>query len=527
MINSGYFDRSSRMLPIETRLIRLAKSGDVNAFVELCVPCIEWVYRYIYFLVPNNRGAEGLTIQVFFKAWEQIDRLPKFGAPFLIWLYSIAHIQLTEYQRTHKTSPAADNAVTLAARGDEFKEEFQNIRDGLRVLTADRKNILVLKYIVGIPEKEIARLLNIHTAEVFTLQSNALCALASHLNNSSTVTITKEFRHALDSCLERLLTGGGSLRECMIRHPKFSSQLEPVLETALLLDLGHDVTPLPAFINYTQDVLTQSLRFRPHRSQVISAPAVRRLAMAFAMLVAAFLATGTAYAQSALPGETMYGWKRASEQVWQTLAPHSVSLDLLLAERRLDEWIAVEDDPTLSATAMNGYQEALSKLETNGDEEQLALVSSALEAQQETLEEAGLTSPELDEYLKEVSVLLPENANPQSPVVIFTTPTVNAISPAAISTDEVTDICPPKCGNQNGDNSSNGTNNNGIGSGGNAGGTGGGGSSNSNAGGNGGGAGSSAGGTGGGGADSNAGGNDDPPGKDDDGGSNPGKGNNK
>ena len=74
MLSSGYLDRSSGMLSIETRLLRQAKAGDINAFVELCMPCVEWVYRYIHFLVPNNRVAEGLTIQVFFKAWEQLDR---------------------------------------------------------------------------------------------------------------------------------------------------------------------------------------------------------------------------------------------------------------------------------------------------------------------------------------------------------------------------------------------------------------------------------------------------------------------
>lgn len=460
------------MLPVEVRLLRQARSGDVNAFVELCIPAAEWVYRYIHFLVPNNRVAEGLTVQVFFKAWEQIDHYHLYGSPFVIWLYSIARVQVVEHHRTHKHSPAPDNAIILAARGDEFREEFQIIRDGLRVLPEDMKNTLTLKYIVGIPEKHIARLLNINTGEAAILQVNALCALSDHLNNSPSKTITKDFRHVLENCLGRLLSGASSLKECLLRYPQHSSQLEPVLQTALLLDLGHEVRPVPAFINYTQEVLAQSLRFRPRRSQItVSAPMVRRLAISFAMLTAAFLATGTAYAQSAMPGETMYGWKRASEQVWQTLAPHSIEVDVALAERRLDEWIVVENDPKLSADAGEEYQKALQHLGSNGNAENPAVIA-VLQSQQEELANAGLSSPELNEYLNTVNVQLPEEAKPQNvPAVVLATPTVISASPEPAATEEVTNSCPPKCGNQNGNNSNNsnaGNNNAGGNAGGNS-----------------------------------------------------------
>ena len=454
MISPGYFDRSAEMLPVEMRLLRQAKAGDVNAFVELCIPCVEWVYRFIYFLVPNNRVAEGLTIQVFFKAWEQLDRFHR--SSFLVWLYSIARVQVLEHHRTHKNNPAPDTMVALAARGDEFREEFQVIRNGLRVMTTDRKNILVLRYIVGMPENDIARSMDVHAGEIFDQQIQALCELADHLNKSDATTITKDFRNILENCLIRLLSGAASLKECLIRYPQYSSQLEPILETALLLDFGRDVRPVPAFINYTQEVLAQSLHSRPRRSQVIiSASAVRRVALSFAMLTAAFLATGTAYAQSAMPGESMYGWKRASEQVWQALAPHSTTVDIMLAERRLNEWIAVENNPMLSGIARDEYQQALSHLGSNDSEENLALIASALQSQQRELTDAGLSSPELDEYLVEVAAGLPEN----EPMQFTVTATPTVVAPAAASTEKVTDDCPPKCGNQNGNNSNNGNNN--------------------------------------------------------------------
>ena len=67
MVSASYINRLMEMFPEEFRLIHQAKSGDANAFVELYDAYVERVYRYIYFLAPNNGVAEGLTFQVFLK----------------------------------------------------------------------------------------------------------------------------------------------------------------------------------------------------------------------------------------------------------------------------------------------------------------------------------------------------------------------------------------------------------------------------------------------------------------------------
>ena len=87
-----------------------------------------------------------------------------------------------------------------------------------------------------------------------------------------------------------------------------------------------------------------------------------RTAMVSLVLAFAFLVTSTVHAQSAMPGDAYYEWKRTSELAWRALAPDSVAIDIILTKRRLDEWIAVSNDPVLSVSAMNDYQEALSRL---------------------------------------------------------------------------------------------------------------------------------------------------------------------
>lgn len=137
MMNSSYNNRLMEMFPEEFRLIHEAKSGDANAFVELYDVCVERVYRYIHFLVPTNGIAEGLTFQVFLKAWEHLGRYQIFGSSFVAWLYSVARDQVAAYYRTHKKTVAPDDDFTLAVRGDKFKQEFHVIRDGLRFLTGN------------------------------------------------------------------------------------------------------------------------------------------------------------------------------------------------------------------------------------------------------------------------------------------------------------------------------------------------------------------------------------------------------
>ena len=153
MMNSSYVNRLMEMFPEEFRLIHEAKSGDVNAFVELYDVYVERVYRYIHFLVPNNGVAEGLTFQVFLKAWEQLGRYQIFGSSFIVWLYSVAQNQVIAYYRTHKKTVAPDNDFTLAVRGGKFRQEFQVIRDGLRFLTGEQQQVLILKFIVGMSNK--------------------------------------------------------------------------------------------------------------------------------------------------------------------------------------------------------------------------------------------------------------------------------------------------------------------------------------------------------------------------------------
>ncbi len=439
MLNSNYTNRLVELFPEENRLVRQARSGSFSAFAELYETYVERIHAYLYLLVPNDKTAEGLTFQVFFKAWEQFDQYRAFDLSFSGWLYSIAQDQVAYYHHTHKNTIIEHGYGTLAL-GTELDEKFQAIRDGLRFLPLEKQQALILKFIAGMSVEKIARIMRRDKNDVRDMQKHALQMLTGYLGDGKLTLRRSDW--ILEDCLVRLANGSSTVEDCLVRHIEHAVHLKPYLQTASLLYLGRTVKPSSTFIAYTRDALFQYMGTNPRQPRmIVSMPMIRRAALTFVVLVAALLVTGTASAQSALPGQPLYNWKRTSEQIWRVLSPNTVATDIALANRRLNEWIAVANDPSLNVSAQNNYQAALSRLGFVDDEESLPLIEFTLQEQQELLADADLSSPELDELLDDVSNTLHGNEPPPTvPVEVLPTATVAPPTPAI-----PTDRCIPNC----------------------------------------------------------------------------------
>jgi RNA polymerase sigma-70 factor (ECF subfamily) len=179
--------RSAPPLPEEGRLVRQAKSGDSDAFAQLYDAYVERVYRYVYFRVTDDMTAEDLTSQVFLKAWEHLDRYQQGGSPFLAWLYTIARNQVIDHYRTHKESVPLEDAVHIAAETRTLDDEIQDafnvdaMRDALQFLTEEQQQVLILKFIAGLPTKSIAKMMDLSEGAVRAVQMRALQTMTKHL----------------------------------------------------------------------------------------------------------------------------------------------------------------------------------------------------------------------------------------------------------------------------------------------------------------------------------------------------------
>ncbi len=417
----------------EKRLLSQARSGDTQAFMQLYDAHIDHVYRYIYFLASDDMAAEVITSRVFIRAWENLKRTLIFPATFITTLYKIAKSQVHEYYRSHARTIVPDDGFALVARRSAWDKEFQGIfdpqavRDTLQLLSEDQRQVLILKFTADMPVERIARLLAKREGRIRDLELNSFQTLGE-IHARKEVDMT-EFQQILEDCLPKLLNGTTTVEECLARYPEHARELRPLLRTVYSLNLAGALKPTPVMKARTHENVLQYLRF--HRRQPLQrTPLLLRVSFAVAMLMIAFVITGTARAQSALPGQPLYGWKRASEQVWRAVSIDPVGTDIAIANRRLNEWIATSDDPELSGSAMAGYLETMQRLQATHNVATLSRMVPVIRAHRERLDNAGFANSDLGTYVTSELQTIPVIVATQvAPTAIPPTLTAIAIEP--------------------------------------------------------------------------------------------------
>jgi RNA polymerase sigma-70 factor (ECF subfamily) len=163
---------------------RVVVSRDPNAFGELYDRFVERVYRYLYFRAGSHPEAEDLTEQVFLKAWEAIGRYRWQGRPFLAWLYRLAHNTHIDHVRTQKPTLSLNNdehpvELASAAAAVELGRTLDAdlLARALAQLTLDQQQVIVMKFIEGLDNEQIAQALNKREGAIRALQMRALMSL--------------------------------------------------------------------------------------------------------------------------------------------------------------------------------------------------------------------------------------------------------------------------------------------------------------------------------------------------------------
>lgn len=125
-----------------------------------------------------------------------------------------------------------------------------------------------------------------------------------------------------------------------------------------------------------------------------------RMGLNVAILVFALIMTNTVFAQGALPGESLYNWKLASERIWRVVSIDPLGTDLELSNRRITEYVAVshDNDETRRARIRTDYNALLVRFQAEDDEVNRARINQVLKTQQDSLHDEGLSLPELDSY---------------------------------------------------------------------------------------------------------------------------------
>ena len=145
-----------------------AKADLDKAFERLYRDHLRDVYSYSYYRVGNHHDAEDLTEQAFLQAYRHFERARREsdGRPLRPWLIRIAHNLASNYHRDRARRPQSvlDDSGPIAAphgteRIVEGREELKQVIDGVQQLPDDRREALIMRFALGMDNREIARAL--------------------------------------------------------------------------------------------------------------------------------------------------------------------------------------------------------------------------------------------------------------------------------------------------------------------------------------------------------------------------------
>jgi len=174
--------------PVENVLAK-AIEGDLEAFSVLYKENVQRIYTYIYYRTGNKHDAEDLTARVFQRALGHIRKYEDKGIPFSAWLYRIAHNLVANWHRDHSRKkeisidetpmelPSAEMPESSMIKNQEVGELLTNVRR----LPADRQMLLILKFVDGLTNMEIAAIMGKSEGAIKSLYHRTLLQLRSRI----------------------------------------------------------------------------------------------------------------------------------------------------------------------------------------------------------------------------------------------------------------------------------------------------------------------------------------------------------
>jgi RNA polymerase sigma-70 factor, ECF subfamily len=177
-------------------LMAKAKEGDHQAFTILYEMYFTPIYKYIYVRVSDKLEAEDLAQEVFLKVFKTVGRFNVTGSSPLSFFYTVARNTIIDAWRKKRDVVIRDEEhrdemfESLEDKEDlpdEVFEKNQNavkLHDAIGKLTREQQEVVTLKFIDGLGNKEIAEVLGKKEDAIRQLQSRALKALGTILKGS-------------------------------------------------------------------------------------------------------------------------------------------------------------------------------------------------------------------------------------------------------------------------------------------------------------------------------------------------------
>ncbi|GAP14119.1 RNA polymerase sigma factor, sigma-70 family [Longilinea arvoryzae] len=160
-----------------------AKNGDTAAAGEIYEQCHQDIYWYLFYRVGNSQTAEDLTAEVFLRMLRGLPNYQPQGKPVEAWLFQIARNLAIDHYRSDHHNVSIEVEENQLVESEVLHKKVENsltgekLRLALDHLSADQRDVIILRFVLGMPIAEAARTINRSQDAVKALQRRGLLAL--------------------------------------------------------------------------------------------------------------------------------------------------------------------------------------------------------------------------------------------------------------------------------------------------------------------------------------------------------------
>jgi RNA polymerase sigma-70 factor (ECF subfamily) len=155
----------------DAELVRRAQLGSTAAFEELVVRHGQRVYRYLAVQLRHESDADDALQDTLTAAWRGLPSL-RSAERFRPWLLGIASNKAADAARRRQTTTAAEG---VSSSPDD--SAMLELRDAVAGLPHHLREVVLLRYLVGLSEAEVAEALGVRLGTVKSRGARARRAL--------------------------------------------------------------------------------------------------------------------------------------------------------------------------------------------------------------------------------------------------------------------------------------------------------------------------------------------------------------
>lgn len=171
---------------------REAGSGTDDVLSRLYRQYAPGVFTYVRRMLRNDYDAQDVTQQVFVKLATSVDKYDPHRPDFSAWMLRVAHNAAVDHLRKHRLTLLRDPVDGLDAPDRSNPDHSRSLRETFRALNNAQRNVLVLREVVGLTPREVARQLGKTEAAVNTCHHRARRAAMRSLVSMGSVPATRD-----------------------------------------------------------------------------------------------------------------------------------------------------------------------------------------------------------------------------------------------------------------------------------------------------------------------------------------------